>query len=114
MGMYAEIIAIGPFSKDILEYMEYSEVYYRDTKEGAIITRVLFGVSQGTTVGHEFANCFGITDGWDFNQHKISNSKVDLELLKAFVLRYDEYEDDYKIFKVLLDKGFEFHFAPNG
>ena len=65
MGMYAEVIAIGPFSWDLLDKLEYGKSHY----EGAIVNQTLFGIGEGTTTGHEFAACLGITNGWDFNQH---------------------------------------------
>ncbi len=111
--MFAEVIAIGPFSKDIIEHLEYSEAYYKDTKEGAIINLTLFGIGQGTTVGLEFAKCLGISNGFDFNQHKIDNSKIDAEALREFVSLYTDYDEDAEQLLALKEYGFEFHFAPN-
>lgn len=114
MGMYAEIIAIGPFSTDIIEHLRYTEIYFKDTKEGAIINLTLFGIVEGTSVGQEFASCLGISNGWDFNQHKICIEKINIEALREFVSRYTEYSEDAETLIVLMEKGFEFHFAPNG
>ena len=114
MGMYAEVIAIGPFSWDLLDSLEYSKAHYEGTVEGAIVNQTLFGIGQGTTTGREFAACLGITNGWDFNQHKINPTKINHEALIDFIKRYDEYESDYEAFIAFLEKGFEFHFSPNG
>ncbi len=114
MGMYAEVIAIGPFSKEIIPHLEYPESYYKDTKDGAIVNVTLFGVSEGSTLGHELARCLGVSNGWDFNQHKIDNSKIDAKSLRHFVSIYTDYDDDAEDLLALKDKGFQFHFAPNG
>ncbi len=112
--MFAEVIAIGPFTKDIINHLEYSESDYKETQEGAIINLTLFGIGEGTTVGLEFAKCLGISNGWDFNQHKIDNSKIDENALRKFVSRYTDYDEDVEHLLALKEKGFEFHFAPNG
>ncbi len=114
MGMFAEVIAIGPFSRDIIGQLEYSEVHYKDTNEGSIVNLTLFGIGEGTSVGQEFASCLGITNGWDFNQHKICNERINVNALREFVSRYSDYDQDVETLIVLMEKGFEFHFAPNG
>jgi hypothetical protein len=112
--MFAEVIGIGPFSKDIIEYLEYSEICYENTNAGAIVTVRLFGIGEGTAVSQEFAKCLGISNGWDFNQHKIDSSKVNRSALLEFVSRYTDYDEDAGSMIALLEKGFEFHFLPNG
>ena len=114
MSMFAEVIAIGPFSRNIIKQLEYGEVYYKDTKEGAIVNMTLFGIGQGTSVSQEFAYCLGITNGWDFNQHKICNEEVDVSALREFVSRYTDYYQDAETLIVLMQNDFEFHFSPNG
>lgn len=112
--MFAEVIAIGPFSKSLVNHLGYSEIYYKDTREGAIVNVTLFGIAEGTTVGLEFAECLGITNGWDFNQHKIDNSKINKDALLEFVDLYTDYDTDAKSLIALMENGFEFHFSPNG
>src|SRR4051812_26707113 len=53
MGMSAEIIAIGPFSRSIVGHMEYPEDFYKDTHEGVPVLRRLFTVYQGSTVSRK-------------------------------------------------------------
>lgn len=55
MGMRAQIIAIGPFSRAIDKFLDYRSDLYAATKEGAIVSRRLFGISEGSTVSQEFA-----------------------------------------------------------
>jgi hypothetical protein len=114
MSMCADIIAIGPYSKSIVEFMEYPETVYASTRDGAILTRRLFGIYEGSSLSREFATLFGINDPWDFNQHQIDNSKINIPGLRAFVQLYEQYDHDLVILEALIGAGFELHFCPNG
>lgn len=114
MGMYAEIIAIGPYTKDIIDILEYPSDFYQNLDEGSIITEILFGIVEGSSLSREFAELLGISDPWDFNQHKIINENINIEGLKNFVKIYPEYEDDLNTLIRLKNSGFEFHFRPEG
>ena len=114
MGMYAEILAIGPFSKEVARYLEYDPTYYAQTVEGVIVNMTLFGISEGSAVSRVLAKALGITDPWDFNQHKLSNGAIDCSALTDFAKCYCHYADDVEVMKALLKHNFEFHFAPNG
>jgi len=37
MGMCAEIAAVGPFSGDLVQHLEYGPEFYRGTRDGAVI-----------------------------------------------------------------------------
>ena len=74
MGMYAEILAIGGFKQELVECFEYPEKHYAQTLEGAPMILHLFGIVEGSSLSWEFASFFGITNAWDFNQHKIDSS----------------------------------------
>lgn len=114
MGMCADIIAIGPFSTNIVDVLQYSNDFYKNVKEGSIITEQLFGIMEGSTLSTEFALLLGITNPWDFNQHKIVYENINVEGLKNFAEQYSDYNEDvYKLLK-LKDYGFEFHFRPEG
>ena len=114
MGMCAEIIAIGPFSKEIIGFLDYRPDLYATTAEGSMISRRLFGISEGSSLSSEFAELLGVRDAWDFNQHKIENGKIDFVGLKRFCEIYDHYADDVNALEVLAKSGFEMHFRPEG
>ena len=114
MGMCAEIIAIGPFSKAIAEFLDYRPELYAATIEGAIVSRRLFGIAEGSMVSREFAVHFGINDAWDFNQHRINNAKIDFVGLKKFGEVYDYYANEISVLNILVKSGFELHFRPEG
>lgn len=114
MGMSAEIIAVGRYSAAIARLMDYPANYYASTKEGTIVTRRLFGISEGSTLSCEFAALLGISDPWNFNQHKLDGSKIDVDGLRRWAKLYSDYLDDVEAFDGLLRARFEFHFRPEG
>jgi hypothetical protein len=114
MGMSAEVIALGPYSEAIVGLMEYPAYYYASTKEGAPVTFRLFGIVEGSTASREFSELLGISDPWDFNQHKVDASKIDFEGLRRWVKRYPDYQAEVEVLYGLRRAGFEFHFRPEG
>jgi hypothetical protein len=114
MGMCAELVAIGPYSRRVAEALDYRSDRYSDTREGAILSRRLLGIVEGSGLTREFAALLGITDPWDFNQHKLSRSGVDLGGLWKWSVHYPDYQRDLAAFEILLAEGFEFHFRPEG
>lgn len=92
MGMAANLIGIGAFKNELIGHFEYPAQYYKNTKEGMILTRELFGIYEGSSVSREFASFLGINDAWDFNQHKLDSKKIDFEGLQDFCCnRYSDY-----------------------
>ncbi len=114
MGLYVEVIAIGPFSEVASRYIGYSDECYDDSKTGAIVNDVLFGIVEGTSLGKEFASYLGVTDVWDVKQHKIVNDKINVEALNLFASIYTDYAEDVTALIALMKLDFEFHLAPNG
>lgn len=114
MGMYAEILAIGPFSQDIIKYLEYPADFYKNTKKGVPIVIHLFGIAEGSSISREFASYLGVSDPWDFNEHKLDYGNFNIEGLREFVEIYDEYSNDLDALIEFSKHGFEFYFLPNG
>jgi hypothetical protein len=117
MGMAADIIAIGPFSPAVVAYLEYPPDHYKHTRQGSPVIAQLFGITHGSTASREFARCLGITDPWDFNQHKIDPKAIDGDQLRSFVATLHDGDDfirDLEALLVMRDEGFEFYFRPNG
>lgn len=112
--MSAEIIALGRYSEAIAGLMDYPASYYASTKEGTTVTRRLFGISEGSTTSCAFAAFLGISDPWDFNRHKLDDSKVDIDGLRRWAELHSDYRDDVEVFDRLRRAGFEFHFRPEG
>ena len=114
MGLCAEVIAVGPFSDNIVDVLEYPNGYHRIVKPGAIITESLFVIYEGSTVSRERARLLGISDVWDFNQHKIDNENINEAGLREFVIDFEDDAHDLAVFMTLKRNSFEFHFRPNG
>ncbi len=112
--MCAEIIAVGPYSESVGHFMEYPEQHYASTLAGSIITRRLFGIIEGSTLSREFAFLLGVTDPWDFSQHRLSHTLFDTVGLMEFGRRYPDYLQDVESLIGLMSAGFEFHFRPEG
>jgi hypothetical protein len=114
MGMCAEIVGIGSYSKSVSCFLDYRSEFYATTLEGAVVSRRLFGIEQGSSLSRTFAALLGIADPWDFNQHKLIPSRIDLVGLREFGKQYPEYREDVHTLEALLQAGFEFHFRPEG
>lgn len=117
MSMCASVLAIGPFSAEIADCLEYPAKYYANTRRGAIVVAELFQIVEGTRSSTDFAAHLGITDPWDFNQHKIDPGRIDVDGLKTFFARLAEGDDNMQQLARLLrlrEYGFELIFRPNG
>jgi hypothetical protein len=117
MGMAADLIAIGPFSSEVASFLEYSSERYQHTREGTPVIRQLFGITHGSNASTAFAACLGITDPWNFNQHKVVSANVDLQGLRDFFATLQDGEEflpDLEAFVALRKHGFDFFFRPNG
>lgn len=118
MGMEASVLAIGPFSADVADCMDYPAEYYKTTRPGMTVVTELFGHWWGSGMSTDFAKRLGISDAWDFNQHKIDPAKIDVDGLKALFPEWGETGSDClvdldKMLK-LSSHGFQLFFRPNG
>ncbi len=113
MGLYVEIIAIGPFSEALAPYFQGAPEQFAGIRPSAIVNLTLFGIAEGTSLGKEFASYFGVTDVYDLNQHRIVNEKTDVEAIKTFVSIYSDYDEEAEVLFALLKHGFEFHLSLN-
>jgi hypothetical protein len=117
MGMCADILAMGPYGPEIAAFLAYPAGQYAKTRVGTVVVTELFGILEGSPASRTFAKYLGVTDPWDFNQHKLVGSAVDVEGLRAFLatlLGGEDYKRDLEAFIALRDHGFEFFFRPNG
>lgn len=113
MGMDSELLAVGPYGREVADVLGYPADFYSDTPEGAmIITPVILCETDGTS--YLLADALGIRP-WAFEEHCdiLSRTKledVDLELLA----RAAQNTDDVAVFLKLASNGFKFYFLPNG
>jgi len=109
VGLDAELIAIGPFSRklDDLQLLDYATHYYDKVAPGApIITRLL--QCNTSDQSRYLAGCFGF-DALDFSRHHVDPMAADIDRLRR---EFDEYEVDR--FLKLRELGFQFYYVPNG
>ncbi len=118
MGMCATVICVGPFTPEVAQYLEYSPEYYAGTRPGAIVVSQLFDCCfMGSNISRGFAECLGITNAMDFNQHVLRRSAVDLPKLREYLATIshgDEYLKDADALERMLDLGWLLIFMPNG
>ena len=130
MGMSADVIAIGPFRRELVPYLGQPVELHAATRDGATIVLRVFETSEGSSRSRELAACFGV-DPWDFQSHALDAARADLPGLRELFRRGHEGDpvaprlDDAKIeaplfvdvverFVRLRDAGFAFFFRPNG
>lgn len=112
MGMDAELLAIGPFSREVVDVLCYPPGYYKDTPKGATIITVV-AVCNTTEASVNLASALGI-GAWRFDQHcdiEADVSKVDLELFAASI---EGGSEDVAAFLKLAVNGFKFYYMPDG
>ncbi len=97
--------------------LQYPPEFYESTTDGSPVIVDLFGVVEGTHVGREFAAHLGISDVWDFGQHKIDSNRADLASLRSLLGTlgdHEKYLHDLERFERLRDLGYDFYFRPGG
>jgi hypothetical protein len=117
MSLHADIVAWGPYSPDVADHLEYPREFYQSTKPGALVVTELFGIFEGSGASQRFASLLGISDVWDFTQHKIDPERIDAAGLRLLFQELDEAETYIKQVDSLIalrSHGFQFIFRPNG
>ena len=111
MGLSAELIAIGPFSGQVVPVLEHDAVRYEGTLPG---TRVVSSVLQagGSSTSREMAAACGV-EAWNFAQHRLDPRFIDLIALER-VGESLGVEGVANTVRVLEEARFEFYFLPNG
>ena len=110
MGMDAELLAIGKFSPDIRDCLDYPPDFYKDVPVGAIVI-TLVGNCVTTSQSETLAEVLGISP-WAFHEHcEISGENVDAGLLEEC---FEGGAEDAIDFIRLRSKGFKFYYLPNG
>ena len=108
MGMNAELLAIGKYTPEVRDALDYHSDCYKDTPIGStIITSVIH--CNTTDASEKLARALGISP-WAFEQHcDLSGDNADLSLLV-------ESAEDGVLDDVLLlrEHGFRFYYLPNG
>ncbi|WNG46651.1 hypothetical protein F0U60_22955 [Archangium minus] len=103
----AEILAVGPFRRELVPFLEYPANLYEGTREGTPMIVHFVEANLDSGEAHALAACFG-ADPWDFNTHTLDPWRADLEALRELL---EEAGDEYVTrFVALRAAGYRFHF----
>lgn len=105
------LLAIGPFSFQVEDCLDFGPAFYIGTKRGTkIITTVL--VCPTTSLGDELARALGISL-WDFNQHFFDGGKINWDGLHKWMKENEDViHNEYKRCRILANNGFTFIYRP--
>jgi hypothetical protein len=107
MGLDAQVIAIGPFSPEIADSLEYGGQRYADVPNGAtVVTTIFLAATSGES--HDLAAAFGV-GALDMGKHHLDAYKADLAKLRDL-----DSERAVADFLNLREHGFQFYYLPNG
>ncbi len=110
MGLSAEVIARGPFRRELLPFLNHPAGRYAGTREGAILIEQVFYTPQGTQCSEKLAACMGV-DAWDRNTHAFDPWRVNLDREVLYEIGVEERR--IKAFLAFREAGFTFYFLPN-
>jgi hypothetical protein len=117
MVLYVEVMAVGPFSDAVAGDLQYPAAFYDETRNGSRVIVDLFGIVEGTSASTTFATRVGISNVWDFSQHRIDPDRIDVDGLRSLFRSLAEgarYQHDLDRLLHLREHGFELYFIPNG
>lgn len=107
MGLDAQLVAIGPFSEDILSALEYPQQYYAGVGVGdTVITNVF--VAPTSVTSRQLAEAFGI-GAMDLGRHDFTAIAANCSLLTEVF-----GEANVSQYVLLVKHGFRFYYLPNG
>ena len=108
MGLDAELIAVGPFSRSLLPAMEYPADFYADVPEGAtIVCNVFFALTSAGS--HLLARAFGV-GALELGRHALGTAP---EADVAALFAAEEFAEQVPAFLALREAGFQFYYLPN-
>lgn len=107
MGLDAQVIAIGPFSQEIADSLEYGVQRYTGVPGGATVITTMF-LAATSSDSHALAAAFGV-GAFEMGKHHLDAYKADLAQLRHLCS-----EREVTDFLKLRENGFQFYYLPNG
>jgi hypothetical protein len=106
MGLGAQVIAVGPFSPNVLPALEYGPEFYAAVVPGTTVVSNVFlaGTSEAS---HQLAAAFGV-GAMDLGKHELLPECANYELLVEVF-----GEQALQQFVLLARSGFRFFYLPN-
>lgn len=87
-----EVIALGPFRREIGDCLMYGAERYAGTRPGTPVVASMLDVDGEELVARVAAG-LGISDPWDFNQHAFTIDQVDGQALRALFTPLEDAAD---------------------
>jgi hypothetical protein len=101
------VLAIGPFTPEIADHLDYPADFYKNTRQGVTVITLVFEALTSQQ-SYELAECFGV-EAFDFNRHRL-----DPRLAAVDRLRQIFGPEPVAQFLALRERGFDFYYRPNG
>ena len=113
MGLDADVICVGIFSKDIAAHLDYEDEAYENVEEGRVVVTDFFGCNTSSQ-SVELADALGV-DANDFNTHAIPKDRdIDWDALSLMCEKNGAWDYGIEGFKLLLkEKNFLCVYRPN-
>lgn len=107
VGMDASVLAIGPYSEEIAQYLPYEAEKYSKTQKGTQVVVPFLFECVTTKESVELASLLGV-EPWNFNTHAVEKENIKWDSLEKF--------DDWgaEAAKCLLERNFILIYLPNG
>ena len=116
MGMSAEVLMVGPFSRALVPFLSGPPEAYRVLRDGAVIVERLAPMSVGSSTGHALAAALRI-DAWKDDTLDFQPGQADRNALRASLSRWlpgPVVEAAMARFDACAAAGFTFYFRANG
>lgn len=108
MGLDAQVIAIGSFSKGVISALEYEAERYVGVEPGQTVITNVFVVPRPSSISHELARAFGV-EAMELGKHHLNPQTADVRWLESVF-----GEQDTANFMLLREHKFNFYYLPNG
>ena len=106
MGLDAQLIAIGPFTRSLIPFLEYPADFYASVPEAATIVENFY-TCLTSDESHRLAAAFGV-GALELHRHALDSGAADLVMLAAL---WDP--DTVEAFRHIRNAGFQFYYLPN-
>ena len=106
MGLDAQLIAIGPFARRLIPFLEYPADFYVSVPEATTVINSFY-TCLTSDESHRLASAFGV-GALQLHHHVLNSGVADLTVLAAL------WEpSQIEAFCQLRDAGFQFYYLPH-
>ena len=106
MGLDAQVIAIGPYSSEIVSSLEYGEKFYTGVAPGTTVVTNVF-LAGTSDASNKLASAFGV-EAMELGRHKLDPNRADIAQLEEVFGNQNVQQ-----FRHLAQADFAFFYLPN-